>query len=57
MMEDELQQDAEPKPAAVVRDEEWRGSDGAHGRFAIVCTLVVVVLLAAFWAVRAGLLG
>lgn len=37
--------------------DDVRSRTGLHGRFALGCAVLVVVLIAAFWAIRSGLGG
>jgi hypothetical protein len=37
--------------------DDVRSRSGLHGKFALGCAVLVVVLIAAFWAIRAGLAG
>ncbi len=50
--------DSDVKPAAEEppKDEEWRGNDGTHRRLALGCTMVVVLVLLAFWIARGALM-
>jgi hypothetical protein len=37
--------------------DDVRSQSGLHGRFALGCTLLIVLLIAAFWLIRAGMGG
>jgi hypothetical protein len=37
--------------------DDVRSRTGQHGRFALGCAVLVIVLIAAFWAIRSGLGG
>ncbi len=37
--------------------DDVRSTEARHGRFAAGCTLLIVLLIAAFWAIRGGFIG
>jgi hypothetical protein len=50
--------DSDAKTAAdeAPKEEEWRGNDGTHRRLALGCTMIVVLVLLAFWIARGALM-
>jgi hypothetical protein len=48
--------EVEPKPAPLPKDDEWRGNDGTHRRFALGCSAVVALVILAFWIARAAIM-
>lgn len=37
--------------------DDVRSTSGVHGRYALGCTIVIVVVILAFWLIRAGVGG